>query len=349
MSNEKMCTETLHDRRCERTTLVSGLMVRGTNENEWLTLPPIYVVNRIPISGEDVWGDRIGSWGQLKDIVVQPPDNIDLMLGTNTLGAQEPLEIRHSPRIGDPYAIKTRLGWCVVGLLGDRKGNRRAVNRVRLNKREINSLINAAFESGFEGLNDDKLGLSGEDKRWLEIVKEGCRRESGHYVIPLPLREMNMGVSHSRVAALRRAVGLKRKLVKDIELREHYEDCVNDMIAKGYAEKVSDGSGGNWYLAHFSVRHPSKPEKVRVVFDCAAKAGGIALNDLLLQGPDLATQLLDVLLRFREGEFAFTADVNAMFHQVKVPLEYRDFLRFFWWEGGVVDGVMCEYLSLIHI
>ena len=46
------------------------------------------------------------------------------------------------------------------------------------------------------------------------------------------------------------------------------------------------------------VVNPKKPEKLRVVFDCAAKYKGRSLNEELLQGPDLNNTLVGVLLRF---------------------------------------------------
>ena len=61
-----------------------------------------------------------------------------------------------------------------------------------------------------------------------------------------------------------------------------------------------------------------KPGKVRVVFDCAARFGDTSLNDQLLQGPDLTNNLTGVLLRFRQKSVALMADVEQMFHQVRV-------------------------------
>ncbi len=59
-----------------------------------------------------------------------------------------------------------------------------------------------------------------------------------------------------------------------------------------------------------------KPDKLRIVFDCAAKFLGESLNDKCLQGPDLNNRLLNVLLRFRQHQFAIMADVEAMYYQM---------------------------------
>ena len=76
--------------------------------------------------------------------------------------------------------------------------------------------------------------------------------------------------------------------------------------------------------------NPHKPDKLRIVFDCAAKHMGVSLNDVLLQGPDLLNSLVGVLTRFRSESVAFAADIESMFHQVKVNPEDRDFLKFLW-------------------
>ena len=70
---------------------------------------------------------------------------------------------------------------------------------------------------------------------------------------------------------------------------------------------------------------------------------------MLLQGPDLTNNLVGVLLRFRQGEVAFTADVKSMFHQVKVPVDDRDFLRFLWWSDKDRKSEPDEYRMTVHL
>ena len=81
---------------------------------------------------------------------------------------------------------------------------------------------------------------------------------------------------------------------------------------------VQAKEGHTWYLPHHPVLHPQKPQKRRIVFDCAAKYEDVSLNDRLLQGPDMTITLIGVLSRFRQEPTAFMADIEAMFCQVKV-------------------------------
>lgn len=104
-----------------------------------------------------------------------------------------------------------------------------------------------------------------------------------------------------------------------------------------------------WYLPHHPVYNPHKPDKVRVVFDCAANHHGISLNGALLQGPDLVNSLVGVLTRFRRNRIALVADVEAMFHQVRIKESDRDALRFLWWPEGNLSLPPVNHRMLVHV
>ncbi|KAM3875257.1 uncharacterized protein ACN63O_000311 [Diretmus argenteus] len=93
----------------------------------------------------------------------------------------------------------------------------------------------------------------------------------------------------------------------------------------------------------------AKKQKIRVVFDCGASYKGMTLNEQLLQGPDMTSSLVGVLTRFRQEQVAVMADVESMFHQVKVPPEDVDLLRFLWWPDGDVSQESQEYRMEVHL
>ena len=72
-------------------------------------------------------------------------------------------------------------------------------------------------------------------------------------------------------------------------------------------------TGKVWFLTHHGVRHKQK-NMFRIAFDCSLKCQGVSLNDELLQGPDLANNLLGVLLRFRQGKVAIYRDRKNVLH-----------------------------------
>ena len=141
--------------------------------------------------------------------------------------------------------------------------------------------------------------------------------------------------------------------MKDELFHKEYTNFFTDVIRKGYAEEVPQhqlnrGNGQVWYIPHHGVHHPKKGT-LRVVFDCGAEFQGTSLNSQLLQGPNLTSSLLGVLVRFRQEPVAFMGDIKAMFYQVKVADEDKDFLRFLWWPEGNVKQDVVEYRMTVHL
>ena len=142
---------------------------------------------------------------------------------------------------------------------------------------------------------------------------------------------------------------LRGRLLRNSVLCHTYVDGMNDLLQKGYAEevKVEDQvEGPVWYLPHHLV---ISPKKVRIVFDCAAQVDGMSLNKCVMQGPDMTNDLVGVLHRFRLGPVAIQGDIEAMFHQVKVPARDRDALRFLWYQDGNLDGAIKTYRMTSHL
>ena len=68
-----------------------------------------------------------------------------------------------------------------------------------------------------------------------------------------------------------------------------------------------------------------------------------------LQGPDLTNKLVGVLLRLRLHPVAVMADVEAMFHQVRVVRRDQDVLLFLWWPGGRLEEDPVKYRMTVHL
>jgi len=68
-----------------------------------------------------------------------------------------------------------------------------------------------------------------------------------------------------------------------------------------------------------------------------------------LQGPDLTNRLIGVLMRFRQDHIAVLADIESMYHQVRVTPRDRDVLRFLWWPAGDTSQDPEEYRMTVHL
>ena len=198
-----------------------------------------------------------------------------------------------------------------------------------------------------EGLCSD-LSMSPNDEKVIQFWDEKIQSLDGHYVLPIPFKNdiqihNNFDVADSRLRSLNRSLCKKG-------LFNRYGCEMVKMFDKGYAEKVPDDQIDRedkvWYLPHHGVLNAKKPDKLRIVFDCAARFLGESLNDKCLQGPDLNNRLLNVLLRFRQHQFAIMADVEAMYYQVRVESDDRDVLRFLWYD---CDGNVVQYRMTSHV
>lgn len=68
----------------------------------------------------------------------------------------------------------------------------------------------------------------------------------------------------------------ERKLAKQPELAQKYQEVINEYTVKGHCKKPTTEesiltSERTWYLPHHAVLNPNKPGKLRVVFDAAAR------------------------------------------------------------------------------
>nr|XP_027210594.1 uncharacterized protein LOC113803983 [Penaeus vannamei] len=290
----------------------------------------------------------IGSVDEEEDLML---DDV-LSLGSSVFLCRHILSQRHGQE-NEPSAYLTRFGWVAFGPTGLKNSIQiRHVHHIQPtdNLREcLQEHFNKDFwEKEIHSRHEDSV----EDKLFTVKVSESIRQESGKYILNLPFRN-KFRLPNNRKMAIHRLIGLKKKLENDDAYRQSYVSSVENYISKGYAELVPTtlldrDDGRVWYMPHHAVHHPTKP-KLRVVYDLKAKFQGISLNDHLLQGPDLTNALIGVILRFRQGQYAVTADIEEMFHQVKVPPEDRDVLRFLWWPGGDTSRAPVEYRMSVHV
>jgi len=89
---------------------------------------------------------------------------------------------------------------------------------------------------------------------------------------------------------------------------------------------------GKYFIPHHPVVKRCNEElKIRVVFDASAtSSSGVSLNDCLVTGPKLQTEIGEVLLRNRLHKFVFTADITKMYRQIRLHEEDRVYQHILW-------------------
>ncbi|XP_076246522.1 uncharacterized protein LOC143186698 [Calliopsis andreniformis] len=195
----------------------------------------------------------------------------------------------------------------------------------------LDQLIRQYFEIDSLGVCE-KMKNANEHERALRLLDETSRRVGKSWEAGLLWNEKCAPNVNGKIVAQKRLISLERKLDREPEYASLYHAEMERFIENGYAVKVNDQvtTSRPWYLPHFGVRSSTKPGKVRLVFDAAAKTTGVSLNDQLESGPDLLQSLPGILLRFRLHECAFKADIKDMFLRIKIREEDRGAQRFLW-------------------
>ena len=322
---------------------VVDLKVASTNGRDVLRLSNVFVVPEIPVNLPNV---DLKGYPHIRDLPIsQNVDHVNLLIGQDHCEALIPLQIKRGAK-GEPFAVQTLFGWSINGP---------AATFQAVSRKVVSHFITGTIEEKINELwkieNDycvgDDEAWSETDKSVIQLWDENVRLVDGHYTLPVPWKPDahfpdNMSLALSRLKSLRSSLE-KRKLF------EKYDAEIAKLITNGYAEKADlalPKSDKIWYLPHQAVVSSKKPGKVRVVFDCAAKFQNECLNDKSYRGPNLNNNLLAVLLRFRQHEFAFTGDIEAMYYQARVPPNDRDALRFLWFG---TDGQIVHYRMTCHV
>ncbi|XP_033121563.1 uncharacterized protein LOC117120646, partial [Anneissia japonica] len=274
--------------------------VSGTQEMKELSLK-VLTVESVPAGKDSIpIREELRSWDHLKDlpIDVDAGQDVQLLIGADTPEAFWVHEERRG-QAKEPYGIRTSLGWCVMGP-GNATKKKLISNRITVSV--TNDQLMQQLQRTWE-LDNEGLEVSVEDRKARDILATTTTLlDTKHYELVLLWKYDSHPLPCNKPMAESRLASLKRKLDRDDDLKSKYVKTVETYISKGHAEPVVDQKGveGNvWYLPHHPVTHPRK-NKVRVVFDCAAKWRGVSLNDNLLKGSEVISNLVGVLLRFRQ-------------------------------------------------
>ena len=374
-------TESINGREFDLANAVDGLIVKPMPEIEQvygsaaILLPTGYSRETLPLHGREIpTKEKVKEWKHLERILEHLPKYdasipLGLIIGANCPKALQPEEIIRSSE-GGPYASRSLLGWRVIGPIS---GTTDAITCCKIGvipmkdistdliaehhltvaspvkDESVANFLKEMYDADFVEEHSERQGLSIEDRQFLELMSSSVTKVDGHYQLPLPFKNPAVTMPDNKLQAMSRLDSVKKKMLNNEDYCKEYTEFINTLLEKGYAKESGDSEPGkSWYIPHHGVYHKVK-KKIRVVFDCSATYRGSCLNEELLQGPDLTNLLLGVLIRFRREKVAFMADIEAMFHQVRVPPEQQSFLKFMWWPNGDTSQLSRVYQMCVHI
>lgn len=190
-----------------------------------------------------------------------------------------------------------------------------------------------------------------EEELCEELFKSTTRRDTdGRFIVTLPVRNNLVELGDSYGSALRRFQYLETKLGRESVLHQHYSDFIQEYSQLGHMQEVNQQSSNqlSYFMPHHAVVKPSSSStKVRVVFDASMKStSGLSLNNVLMVGPTVQSDLLTIVLGFRLHKIVMTADITKMYRQVKVE-ESQQSLQQILWRSNPTEPVKMFKLTTV--
>jgi hypothetical protein len=160
--------------------------------------------------------------------------------------------------------------------------------------------------------------------------------EDGRFVVQLPTKTNIKELKDNRSTATRKFHQMEKSLQQNVELREMYIDFIDEYIKYKHMDEVNEIQTSSneiiHYIPHHSVHKPtSTTTKLRDVFNASCKASNnIALNDVLCVGPVVQRELLEILLRFCQHQYACIGNIKIMYRQIFIDPQQRNLQRILW-------------------
>ena len=328
-SEEVNCKMSILGRCSNLCSHVVSVDIKSVSGEHVLKLTDVFVVPNIPAKYPSSLLD-FQKYPYLSDLPIQQVNGetkVDILIGMDNAQIMMQLDVRRAAEgRNKPYAVLTMFGWSLNGPVQHTS----ASPEYEIASNFVNMDLEIKRLWDIETLDENVQSLSYEDRKVMKLWNEEIYFENGHYFLPIPWSDGCPNFPSNRyLATVRLLARLNKNKMLDI-----YTEKINQMAFDGYAEPVPVADLGRHdqatrYLPHHADLSESKPGKVRVVLDCAAKQDGVSPNNQCLQGPDLNNKLIHVLLRFRQFKYAVSADIEAVYLQLKIPISDRDALRFF--------------------
>ena len=238
-------------------------------------------------------------------------------------------------KVGDQILIPSILGDLKSGPTNPIKSSSSAVTVLKIGV-EAQRDIDCLWDLDAIGIHSDEAHP--DDKLALKEFNSSIRYENGSYVARLPWKAGHAPLPDNLTLAKKRLAGNLKKLKADPEndALNAYDSIIQDQLQRNFIEKVKPSQepvGEHChYLAHHAVKKDSSTTPIRIVFDCSAKMSSElpSLNDCLYSGPAMVPELTQILVRFRTGPYAASADIAKAYLMIGLDEKDRDATRFLW-------------------
>lgn len=256
------------------------------------------------------------------------PAEVDILLGADVY---YDLIGSNIIRLGSkkPVLQESKLGWLVGGPILNSQSN----NKINCNfSQEIKDSLEKFWS--IDDLPQTKTLSVEEQLCENHFANTFNRLPNGRFSVQMPLKESpEKALGDSYFIAKKCLESLERKFIKFPSLKTSYKECIEEYARLGHLTKIKPPEFGYYMPHHAVIREKSETTKIRVVFNASSKTyKGKSLNDIQMVGPVVQSDLISILLRFREHKYILTGDIEKMYRQVEIAHQQRHLQLILWRE-----------------
>lgn len=230
-------------------------------------------------------------------------------------------------RINEPIAQNTGLRWIISG---STPKNREIITTALPSIIEVEDALLKFFET--EKCEVEQTTTEEDNITENHFIQNVKRESDGKYTVSMPFKNNQSEpiLGDSRRVAIATFMQLEKRFAQNTTLKTEYQKFINEYIELGH-ETNKKSEGVIHYLPHHAVFKQSTTTKLRVVFNASQKtSNGKSLNDQLANGKTQQRDIIALLIQWRFGKIAATADIEKMYRQIWISPNQRNLQRIIW-------------------
>lgn len=262
----------------------------------------------------------------LADPEFDKPGAIDLLLGVQHFSeilSENCLHIK-----GEPAALDTIFGFLIFGKIPCTENVTSSITMFTQTP-TLDDMLRRFWSS------EEPIDVISENKDDDDcekfFIKTTTRDGYGRYQVSLPFRggiqPTNLGSTRS--VAQKRLLSLERRLSQHPTFKDQYNANLQDYVVQDHMRPASVPS--DYLLTHHAVIKESTTTQVRVVFNASEKSDtSCSLNEFLLAGPKMQSDISQIILSFRMNPVALIADLKQMYRCIRLNPTDTKFTHLLW-------------------
>ena len=187
---EKMSLTTLEKENSETAARVVSLRVSSFDGSGELAIPHVFARPNLRLSSSNLITEaEVQRWPHLRDLPLHHAeiDEVTLLIGQDCPEALMPLTVVPGSK-GEPYAIRSILGWTVSGPVSSNTGRDSYASHYISSGELLQDKVDRFWKLESSGIYDQEKGTSIEDKQVMALWDEKVKFTDGHYVLPIPFK-----------------------------------------------------------------------------------------------------------------------------------------------------------------